>query len=429
MIVFACKNMYAQWSPVLVLDTNINSFYRISVPSNNNIWAIATDFSIYNTADGGLNWSKHKPKGLGNTAFLGPTNLCAINESEALLAADSIFTNNGPGYVYKTSDGGENWTKVFTHKGDCTIAIGMFNGKSGLLSCLFSGYDDGPLQGQELFYTINGGSSWKLDTINPTKSLDRLGFAVNGFQVAMSDNDNVYFSANKGKVWSSTHQEVKLVKLQFKDSSYAAGSWFNHLYVKRPGNVWQIDEADSLLSIGGPDATVLDGKECWIGEGSSSADNYYSDDSAKTFTAFRADTNKGFVLMEKARNGKTIVGATSVGGILNAALWVNTRQTKSLSDNDANIKTKNAAASLLQQNFPNPFSNSTTISYTLPQQYASAKIIITDKNGNALKQINLSDKRKGSVTVDLTTLSSGTYQYSLMVDGRIIESKQMMVAK
>jgi hypothetical protein len=83
----------------------------------------------------------------------------------------------------------------------------------------------------------------------------------------------------------------------------------------------------------------------------------------------------------------------------------------------------------LQQNIPNPFSGSTTINYTLPQQYSSAKIIITDKTGNTLKQINLSNKEKGSVLVDASTLSSGAYQYSLIIDGRIISSRQMILAK
>jgi len=88
----------------------------------------------------------------------------------------------------------------------------------------------------------------------------------------------------------------------------------------------------------------------------------------------------------------------------------------------------NIAIASLSQNSPNPFSNSTIISYSIKQPFSSAKIIITDKNGNALKQINLSNS-KAAVTVDASTLSSGAYQYSLYVDGKFIASKQMILSK
>jgi hypothetical protein len=81
-----------------------------------------------------------------------------------------------------------------------------------------------------------------------------------------------------------------------------------------------------------------------------------------------------------------------------------------------------------EEAFPNPFSNSTTINYSLPVKFSSAKIIVTDKNGNTLKQMSLANN-KGSVNVNAATLSSGAYQYSLYVDGRLIETKQMVLAK
>ncbi|HVX25825.1 MAG TPA: tail fiber domain-containing protein [Parafilimonas sp.] len=86
------------------------------------------------------------------------------------------------------------------------------------------------------------------------------------------------------------------------------------------------------------------------------------------------------------------------------------------------------SSALLSQNIPNPFSNSTTISYSIQQKFSSAKIIISDKNGSALKTVTLSNN-KGSVNINAATLSSGAYQYSLYVDGRLIESKQFIISK
>ena len=48
----------------------------------------------------------------------------------------------------------------------------------------------------------------------------------------------------------------------------------------------------------------------------------------------------------------------------------------------------------LQQNIPNPFTNTTKIGYTLPQKFNSAQIVITDKNGKTLKTVNVSDSGK-----------------------------------
>jgi len=88
----------------------------------------------------------------------------------------------------------------------------------------------------------------------------------------------------------------------------------------------------------------------------------------------------------------------------------------------------NNAASL-QQNVPNPFNNTTTISYTLPQKFSSARIMIIDKNGKILKQLNLQSAGKGVVYVAASTLTSGTYNYSLYVDGKLIGSRQMILSK
>ncbi|HYK46794.1 MAG TPA: hypothetical protein VEV83_16565, partial [Parafilimonas sp.] len=55
----------------------------------------------------------------------------------------------------------------------------------------------------------------------------------------------------------------------------------------------------------------------------------------------------------------------------------------------------------------------------------SAQIIITDNSGKVLKQVNVSGSGKGSVQINAATLSAGAYQYSLLVDGKLIDTKQM----
>jgi hypothetical protein len=90
----------------------------------------------------------------------------------------------------------------------------------------------------------------------------------------------------------------------------------------------------------------------------------------------------------------------------------------------SSVNTQQSTASL-SQNIPNPFAAATTINYTLPSQYTSAKIVIVDKNGAVLKQIIVTGKGQGSLQIDAGTLAAGAYHYSLFVDGKLIASKQM----
>ncbi len=185
--IIVCNDNFGQWIPSLVLTKPRESFSSISSPTDKIIWSIATDFVIYNTVNGGNTWNKIQPKGFGNVSDLSIYNLYAISSSVALLSVDSIFTGVGPGFIYRTTDGGRNWTKVFSHKGNCDIKMGMFNNNTGLMSCSFSSFNGSIPSGQALFYTTDGGASWKPDPINPSNDFDIISLTTNGSEVAMSD--------------------------------------------------------------------------------------------------------------------------------------------------------------------------------------------------------------------------------------------------
>ena len=84
------------------------------------------------------------------------------------------------------------------------------------------------------------------------------------------------------------------------------------------------------------------------------------------------------------------------------------------------------ANATLEQNVPNPFRKTTRFSYTLPQKFSNAQIVINDATGKMVKQINLSGNGKGSVSINAAALPSGVYTYSLIVDKQIVGSKQMI---
>lgn len=83
----------------------------------------------------------------------------------------------------------------------------------------------------------------------------------------------------------------------------------------------------------------------------------------------------------------------------------------------------------LQQNKPNPFSSNTVISYYLPADVKAAMLTITASNGTVVKNISLTTKGNGSITLNAGTLAAGTYIYSLMADGKMTDNKQMVVTR
>jgi hypothetical protein len=89
----------------------------------------------------------------------------------------------------------------------------------------------------------------------------------------------------------------------------------------------------------------------------------------------------------------------------------------------------NSNEPLLFQNIPNPFDQVTTIRYYLPSGVRSATMDILDIRGEKLVTYNLNGTGNQFVTVNGSQLPAGTYMYRLIVDGRKIEAKKMILTK
>ena len=90
--------------------------------------------------------------------------------------------------------------------------------------------------------------------------------------------------------------------------------------------------------------------------------------------------------------------------------------------------TAEAKSSMLYQNTPNPFNGQTTIRFQIADGAHSAYICIFDMQGKQLQRHDLSTS-DDSLTIDGTQLGAGMYLYSLIVDGREIDTKRMILSK
>jgi hypothetical protein len=101
----------------------------------------------------------------------------------------------------------------------------------------------------------------------------------------------------------------------------------------------------------------------------------------------------------------------------------------SAASNDVITKTGNFNnGAYIRQNAPNPFLQNTAIQYYVPSSAKQAQLLVYSIDGRQLKSFSLNNGMN-QVTIDGGSLSSGQYVYSLLVDGKKVDSKKMVLTK
>ncbi len=83
----------------------------------------------------------------------------------------------------------------------------------------------------------------------------------------------------------------------------------------------------------------------------------------------------------------------------------------------------------MSQNKPNPFSESSVITLSIPEGTKSAAIYIYDLSGKQVKNIPVDKRGKTDITVYASDLPEGMFVYSLVTDGTVAATRRMMVVK
>lgn len=87
------------------------------------------------------------------------------------------------------------------------------------------------------------------------------------------------------------------------------------------------------------------------------------------------------------------------------------------------------SSSMLFQNQPNPFNKATTINFMLASSDKSAAVVIRNINGAVVKQVSNIQSGKGSIIINASELAAGTYTYSLITNGNVVDTKLMVITK
>ena len=96
---------------------------------------------------------------------------------------------------------------------------------------------------------------------------------------------------------------------------------------------------------------------------------------------------------------------------------------------NGNTATQISALPVLRQNSPNPFNNNTIISYFLPPTTKNAQLIVSTANGQSLKTISVNTNGEGQAIICGGELAAGNYFYTLVADGKRVDTKQMILTR
>lgn len=321
---------FAQWAKKLTLPVS-ETFDFVSAVDDKVVWGLNNNKQVYISTTAGNSWRKIIPTGIaGNTTSKA---FCAVTASIAFLAVNTDFTGIGPGIVYATKDTGKTWAPVFTHAGNCEFNIAMYNNKAGLMTCSFDSFNGSVKTGQQLLRTTNGGKTWTTNGItDPSDDSRLLCLQIRNNNAWIVDGSRIYSSADGGSTWIRQGMPKKRTyynNLQIVSNDYAVineGALIN-MYTKRPGSLQWNNLGDPTGFSGALTCMLLDSSECWFATPFDLVQNFYSNDSAKTFIAVQVDNNGAFNVLAKSRNGRNFWGAASFSRTLwmldrNAVLFV-----------------------------------------------------------------------------------------------------------
>lgn len=177
-LVYRSFNNGATWDTVKVGPLGITgtqaqqfvTFRGIEFPSRNIGYACGNRGAVYKTTDAGATWTNISPfpavnispVGFANSA-VSYTDIFAL-DNNTVFVVGNMFTTSNNRRIYKTTDGGANWTDISSNID--LLSGGNLNGI--LMHDANNGYVVAP--GGILYKTNNGGASWTMD-LAPTASL------------------------------------------------------------------------------------------------------------------------------------------------------------------------------------------------------------------------------------------------------------------
>jgi photosystem II stability/assembly factor-like uncharacterized protein len=446
------------WQP---LNTNVSGSYfynSVDFINNQSGFIVGSNGIVLKTADGGANWSNLRT---GGPYFF-------LNSIDFPVNAQTGYISGSNGVILKTINGGSNWVQQSTNTTKNLIKIQFLDSDTG-----YAVGDYGTI-----LKTVDGGQNWNSLSGGNTKLLFDVEFPVIATTGYVSgESGRLAKTTDGGKTWSplgSFNKDIMAMSFPTDNLIGYAATAYERIYktidggitwnIKHDGNSPQSSIYDilfpfdtqtgyALSSTGGQSNSKIlkttDGGNSWAitDAGTTSvlynisfptpevgyiaADGIYGNNPSRflkttdggstwnivgvpygyslTSVCFPNGVDTGYVV--GSHSGailKTITG----GGIITSV-------------SDSHLRNQFPDNTLIR-NYPNPFSESTTITWQLINN-AHVILKVFDFTGREVKTLVDCVQAKGDHQVDFNVsgLPAGVYFYQLRANGRILTKKMI----
>ncbi|HMR42025.1 MAG TPA: T9SS type A sorting domain-containing protein [Ignavibacteria bacterium] len=394
-----------------------------------NVWVCGLFGTVLKSTNRGVTWVRVGNNGIPSNSLL--FTIAGFSGSEIALTAglENSYTT-----VYRTSDGGANWTQVFSQNNGFINSIYFKPDMS-------EGYMMGdPVGGRwSLWKTTDTGLHWDSTGLYLTQDRSEAGW----FNSFFSINNQIWFGTSNSRIYHSTDfgitWEAQAIPGEFNSNAiwfcglgepdeltgFAGG--FNLYKTTNSGTNWISQSSPGTYNFqgftGGPNI-LTDNSAGNLFRFFVRYDNkIYQNDGNIWYINYTAP-GSGYRYMSSDNSGLHFWAVRDNGGISYLDLPVGIAQ------NGSEVP----LGFSLNQNYPNPFNPGTIINYKCSMfNFISLKVY--DALGNELAVLVNENKPAGSYEVEFSTassgmdLSSGIYFYSLYADGVLIDTKRMVLLK
>lgn len=419
-LLFLASQCSAQF---VVQNTPATNFLTsISSPSNSVAWASGDSLQLIRTSNGGANWINARGNIPGMLRFF---NIWGVDSLTAHVCVSDYFFTIGS--IYKTTDGGINWTRTFNQGGNGFINAVAFTNA-------LNGFAVGDPVGERwtLLKTSNGGNSWDSAGMYLAASSGDLGLDNSMFY----DGTKIWFGTQGGKIYSSTNNGVNWTSLQtvmvgvqkifFNDAQNGKGlavDNFGHndfTMIKTSNGVsWSpvdLINTDRIPSISGLTGTS----------------NYWYVNTGKILKSSNDGLNWDLVFTNTI-SGLHDICVSRVGTLPRSVYACRHDGTIVKGNTDINSSVNLILSEVpdkfeLKQNYPNPFNPTTKIIFNI-RNSDNVSLNVYNQQGKLINELVKEYKTPGSYSVDFdgSNLPSGVYYCTVQVEKESYTKKMLLL--